>query len=233
MAIDTIGTNAIANDAVTAAKIPAGAVSSEIADGAITSAKLASGVAAANLGTGSITTSMIANDAVTSAKVDSTVSLQSDIVADVWYLTSDETHGSEATLLLDGSMWTQESLAPHASGFNGSMSVHNTNGEWTFPSTGLWRVNFNAIIQSDGADAHVYTRLDTTLNDGGNWSAARYGSHFHTAASQNSGRVVQVTLDITDAANQKIRLQTGSATGCTVRGSRVYTYVEFLRLAGT
>ena len=233
MAIDTIGTNAIANDAVTAAKIPAGAVTSDIADGSITSAKLASGVAAANLGTGEITTSMIADDAVTSTKVDSTVSLTSDIVSDVWYLTSDVSHGTDPTKLLVGTMWTQDSQAPLASNHGGSMSVHNTNGEWTFPSTGIWRVNFNAIIQADGSDTHVYTRLDTTLNDGSNWTAMRYGSHFHTAVSQNSGRVVQVTLDITDTTNQKIRLQTGSATGCTVRGSRVYTYVEFLRLAGT
>jgi len=232
MAIDTIGTNAIANDAVTAAKIPAGAISTEIADGSITNAKLASGVAAANLGTGAITTAMLADDAVTSAKVDSTVSLTSDVVSDVWYLTSDEAQ-SGSTLLLTGSMFTQETLAPHASNLGGSMSVHSSNGEWTFPSTGIWFVNFNAVLAADGADTHVYTRLDTTLNDGGAWTAARYGSHFHTSVNQSSGRIVQVTLDITDTANQKIRLQSGSATGCTVRGGRVYTYVQFLRLAGT
>ena len=42
MAIDTIVTNAIANDAVTAAKIPAGAVNfADIADGSITTSKIA------------------------------------------------------------------------------------------------------------------------------------------------------------------------------------------------
>jgi len=44
MAIDTIGTNAIANDAVTAAKIPAGAVDADITaipDGSVSTAKLA------------------------------------------------------------------------------------------------------------------------------------------------------------------------------------------------
>ena len=190
-------------------------------------------ITTAKIADDAITTAKIASNAVTSSEVNSSVALTSDIVADVWYLTSDETHGGNSTLLLDGSMWTNETLDPHAAGFNGSMSVHSSNGEWTFPSTGLWRVYYNAIIQADGSDSHVYTRLDTTLNDGSNWSAARYGSHFHTASGQSSGRGVQVTLDITDTANQKIRLQTGSATGCTVRGGRVYTYVEFLRLAGT
>jgi len=41
MAIDTLGTNAIANDAITAAKIPAGAVVSDIENGGITTAKIA------------------------------------------------------------------------------------------------------------------------------------------------------------------------------------------------
>ena len=52
MAIDTIGTNAIANDAVTAAKIPAGAVDADITA----------------IPDGSVTTSKIADNAVTSAK---------------------------------------------------------------------------------------------------------------------------------------------------------------------
>ena len=52
MAIDTIGTNAIANDAVTAAKIPAGAVDADITA----------------IPDGSVTTAKIADNAVTSAK---------------------------------------------------------------------------------------------------------------------------------------------------------------------
>ena len=232
MAIDTIGTNAIANDAVTAAKIPAGSITTEIADGSITNAKLASGVAAANLGTGAVTTAMIADDAVTSAKVDSTVSLTSDVVSDIWYLTSDEAQ-SGSTLLLTGSMWTQETASPHAANTGGSMTVGSSNGYWTFPSTGIWFVNFSSVLTADGGDTHVYTRLDTTNNNGSSWTASRYGSHFHTTNNQKSGRVVQITLDITDTTQQKIRLQSGSATGCTVSGGRVYTYVQFLRLAGT
>ena len=54
MAIDTIGTNAIANDAVTAAKIPAGAVNADITA----------------IPDGSVTTAKIADDAVTGAKIE-------------------------------------------------------------------------------------------------------------------------------------------------------------------
>ena len=53
MAIDTIGTNAIANNAVTAAKIPAGAVDADIT----------------TLPDGSVTTAKLAADAVTAAKI--------------------------------------------------------------------------------------------------------------------------------------------------------------------
>ena len=63
MAIDTIVTNAIANDAVTSAKIPAGAVIvSDIADDAVTTAKLADS---------NVTTAKLANNAITQAKLDS------------------------------------------------------------------------------------------------------------------------------------------------------------------
>ena len=63
MAIDTIGTNAIANNSVTAAKIPAGAVDADITtlpDDSVTTAKIASTA---------VTDAKLANDAVTSAKI--------------------------------------------------------------------------------------------------------------------------------------------------------------------
>ena len=67
MAIDTIGTNAIANDAVTAAKIPAGAVDADITaipDGSVTTAKLA---------TDAVTNAKIADDAIQVENFASTV----------------------------------------------------------------------------------------------------------------------------------------------------------------
>ena len=67
MAIDTIGTNAIANNSVTAAKIPAGAVDADITtlpDNSVTTAKIASTA---------VTDAKLANDAVTSAKIAANV----------------------------------------------------------------------------------------------------------------------------------------------------------------
>ena len=80
MGIDTIGTNAIKDNAVTAPKIVAGAVATDIANGAIstamladnavTSAKILDGnVITAKLGDNAITTVKINADAVTSAKI--------------------------------------------------------------------------------------------------------------------------------------------------------------------
>ena len=113
-----------------------------------------------------------------------------------------------------------------------AMSV-NSSGKWTFPSTGIWRVSWNLSLKADGADAHLYTRLDLSTDNGSNYSSIRFGSQFHTAANQISGRFVTATLDITDTSTHKVRLQAGSATGATIQGGRMYTYVEFLRLAGT
>ena len=72
MAIDTIGTNAIANNAVTAAKIPAGAVDADITtlpDGSVTTAKLAAdAVTAAKLADNSVVTANIVDGNVTAVK---------------------------------------------------------------------------------------------------------------------------------------------------------------------
>ena len=64
MAIDTIGTNAIANDAVNAAKIAAGAVDADITaipDGSVTTAKLAADA---------VTNAKIANDSINTENVN-------------------------------------------------------------------------------------------------------------------------------------------------------------------
>lgn len=66
MAIDKIGTNSIADDAVTAAKIPSGAVVADIGDGTITTAKLADGAitnAKVNSSAGIVTSKLSGLDA--------------------------------------------------------------------------------------------------------------------------------------------------------------------------
>ena len=82
MAIDTIGTNAIANDAVTAAKIPAGAVDADITaipDGSVTTAKLAAdAVTAAKIATNAVRDEMPAGSVIqTLQTVDGAVSTYS------------------------------------------------------------------------------------------------------------------------------------------------------------
>ena len=72
----TIQTAKIADDAVTAAKIPAGAVAADIADGEITTAKLADdAVTSAKIADGTIATGNIADDAVTGAKIENSPSI--------------------------------------------------------------------------------------------------------------------------------------------------------------
>ena len=83
MAIDTLGANALASnavttakiaaDAVTSAKIPAGAVvATDVADGSITTAKLADdAVTSAKLGASAVDATALASNAVTTAKLAS------------------------------------------------------------------------------------------------------------------------------------------------------------------
>ena len=87
MAIDTIGTNAITNDAVTAAKIPSGAVVADIGDGTITTAKLAAD---------SVTNAKIADSAVQSENVKSSLmSHKNMIINGDWQIWQRRTAGDE------------------------------------------------------------------------------------------------------------------------------------------
>ena len=61
MAIDTLGANALASNSVTTAKI---------SDDAVTAAKIPAGAVVADIADGGITTAKLADDAVTAAKID-------------------------------------------------------------------------------------------------------------------------------------------------------------------
>jgi len=64
MAIDTLGANALASNSVTTAKI---------INDAVTAAKIPAGAVVADIAAGGITTAKIADDAITNAKIDSMV----------------------------------------------------------------------------------------------------------------------------------------------------------------
>ena len=72
MAIDTLGANALASNSVTTAKI---------VDDAVTSAKIPAGaVVASDVADGSISTAKLADDAVTSAKLDTNIAVGGTLV---------------------------------------------------------------------------------------------------------------------------------------------------------
>ena len=135
-------------------------------------------IVTAKIADDAITTAKIASNAVTSSEVNSSVALTSDVQADASYFPHVVMSGSSE--LMDSGNMTADTLSGLAN-IGSGMSV-SSGGKWTFPSTGIWRVSWNLTLKADGADAHLYTRLDLSTNNGSSYSSLRYGSQFHTAA---------------------------------------------------
>ena len=115
MAIDTIGTNAIANDAVTAAKIPAGAVDADITA----------------IPDGSVATAKIADDAVTGAKIENNPTIAGNLGVN-GITTSTGTIVASAGVAVGGT-GAANTLDDFEEGtFSATMSFTNANGSHAF-----------------------------------------------------------------------------------------------------
>jgi hypothetical protein len=113
---------------------------------------------------------------------------------------------------------------------NGGMSV--SSGIFTFPSTGIWRIELDLHFYSSTSTAFIggYAQI-TTDNSNYNDQQARYQSV--SGGSRYGNVVLTHVLNITDITNQKIRWVAGSAADFTVAGgtsSINSTVARFIKL---
>ena len=149
---------------------------------------------------------------------------------DQWYLTSDKTDNSDITANL-------ARVAQSGFGRLGT-GMTESSGIFSFPSTGIWRVEFCGAWQVGAGDnASVETYL--TLNDSSYASIAHAGvsnkAASGTAAGVDSGYVASL-IDVTDVANVKVKFTTASmATNTQLNGAAdpLGTNFIFTRLGDT
>jgi len=199
MAIDTIGTNAIANDAVTAAKIPAGAVNADITaipDGSVTAAKIAA-------------------DAVTNSKIlTGTMSPQK--------LEYREYFRFRITTAKTGLSDNVEYVVPFNT--NGTVDFDSTNGfsndannTWTpavstFGETQFWLFGISAGFDTNNYEAirDAVIGVQQSTDAGSTWydvfhCANRY---YDTTGDDHEGATLTATYlhNITPTANHRYRM---------------------------
>ena len=113
------------------------------------------------------------------------------------------------------------------------MSV-NGSGHWTFPSTGIWFVEFSAATTfSNYSGGYIY--MYGTVNNGGAWTLiANENSQGQTNYDRGHPRI-NALLDIQDTSNYKIYLRWYDEDVATLQGSSSsqHTTVQFIRLGDT
>ena len=208
--------------------------SSDVADGIITNAKLAQDIISADTALASEpadTDEFLVSDAGTLKRIDYSLIKGGGITeVDQWHLTSAKTDNSDITANL--ARVTQSGFGRLGTGMSESSGI------FTFPSTGIWRVEFCGAWQvAAGDNASVETYL--TLNNSSYASIAHAGvsnkAASGTAAGVDNGYVASL-IDVTDVSNVKVKFTTVSmATDTQLNGGDgpLQTNIIFTRLGDT
>ena len=118
---------------------------------------------------------------------------------------------------------------------NGGMT--ESSGIFTFPSTGIYLVNFTASFQYNGDSRYIFITMQATT-DNSNYSAV---AETPTFIQQTSSSTTYATatcsslIDVTDTSNVKVRFFVSPLnSSVTTRGEAISaTYMQFIRLGDT
>ena len=155
-------------------------------------------------------------------------------MADQWMLTSNFSPGGAVSIVTSG--WGQVSRAGY--GVIGS-SMTQSSGDFTYPQTGIYFVEFTCGLISTSQQRYMGSRIQTTHNNN-NYAHATDVLN-HCGLTNSFGAYIQTTSsviqDVQDVTQDKIRFSAVSFTpgNTTVQGdsSRAVTFVTFIRLGDT
>tara|TARA_B100000287_G_scaffold412721_1_gene443473 strand:+ start:1898 stop:2461 length:564 start_codon:yes stop_codon:yes gene_type:complete len=138
--------------------------------------------------------------------------IQTNYMIDMFRLTAD--------LDADGALTSWERIDDASSGTIGTnMSV--SSGVFTFPRTGLYRVDVMSDIYTTNDDLVIRVALQVTQNNGGAWDEVmRVGAGEDGTANVNNSVAGFTLVNVTDTSNVKVRLDLASvSTGGAIEGS--------------
>ena len=197
------------------------------------------GIAGANYGTsGQVLTSQGSGSAVQWATPSSGLSH-----AQQWYLTTNGNTASGNTdhvLPTDGGTWQKHSAAVGVSaGTLGSDMTYSGSGIFTFPVTGIWKIEFQGWwgIGASDSDHYLRSRIQTTVNNS-SWATVQEQANSVKSDSTYTyqGFNVSYLFDVTSTSNCKVRFvlnPSGSNTYYKADGSPPKTGALFMRLGDT
>jgi len=116
--------------------------------------------------------------------------------------------------------------------------MSESSGVFTFPSTGIWRLDWDTNGKYNGSSREIQTRIGMTTNDASYSFVCENGSFVQQTDSNTTyahGHA-SAMVDISDVANRKVKFyfnNTGSVGTCDCSSSENKTWVTFLRLGDT
>ena len=115
------------------------------------------------------------------------------------------------------------------------MSV--SSGNFTFPSTGIYKVEFNSLFsKSSGDTQYVAAKINITTNNSSyDLRATGYGFINEAGGETYSGATCQTIIDVTDTSNVKVQFGVVNQSSSDYYGdtSQNKTTVTFVRLGDT
>ena len=193
---------------------------------AINGSGTVTGISVGGLPDGIVDTDMIAANAVTKAKT----TVPGITMTDAYKVTSSFSGTAEIT-----SNWARDTSR---GGGNIGSAMSESSGVFTFPSTGIYLVHFQArgnINNQNNREVIIqifFTSDNSNYEETANAAMNQYDSNSNTHDSINTQKI----LDITDVSNQKVkfRVQTNESSWSTYGDSSIsFTFVQFTRLGDT
>ena len=120
-----------------------------------------------------------------------------------------------------------------AVGYKGT-GMTESSGVFTFPSTGLWRVDFNAQFYYHNAASDQIASYIYVTTDNSSYSASVRAFTELDANGEFTSSVCTKLVDVTDTAQVKVKFRAG-ADGIYTTGNTnaSYTYITFQRYGDT
>ena len=149
-------------------------------------------------------------------------------MADTWRITANKTaQNSDIT-----ANWERDDT--YNPGFIGT-GMTESSGIFSFPSTGIYQIDFWAYIKNPGATSYCGVYLSNTTNNSSYNIAVEFVTSI-SAANYFGGGYSSYLFDVTNISNCKVKFTTAGANGNTIYIGNTnvnYTAAQFKRLGDT
>jgi len=137
--------------------------------------------------------------------------------AQLWRLSTDRSHNDGEIIGINSGEWEAYDDGNYGE-LGSSMSVsgtssESTGGQFTFPSTGIWLVQFTGFCRIFTSEGYVGVRIQSTHNDGTDWDSATvalsspyYFGYYHQP-------IATFIFDCTNTSTHRIRFQAREGGG--------------------